>query len=118
MDKINIAEKLDSLHELWTPKIITQVNDMHVKIGKIQGEFEWHSHENEDEMFMVVSGEMTLRYRDRDVVVGPGECITVPKGIEHMPVAEQETHILMFEPAGTVNTGDNQSDKTVEPEWI
>lgn len=116
--KVNIAEKFALFTEHWSPKIIGQVGDMHLKLGRIQGEFEWHSHENEDELFYVVEGRMTLRFRDRDVVVEPGEFITVPRGVEHMPVSEVETKLLMIEPVGTVNTGDNDSDRTVDPDWI
>lgn len=118
MDKVNLSEKFSLFTERWSPKIVGQVNDMHVKIGKIKGEFEWHSHENEDEMFLVVDGRMILRFRDKDVIVNPGEFIVVPKGVEHMPVADEETQIMMFEPAGTVNTGDNESERQVEPEWL
>ncbi|BBD09849.1 cupin domain-containing protein [Desulfovibrio ferrophilus] len=119
MDKVNLKDKLALFSDLWSPKIVGQVGDMHLKLGKIKGEFEWHSHENEDELFYVVQGRMILRFRDKDVVLEPGEFITVPKGVEHMPVAEVETHLLMIEPVGTVNTGDNEgSSRTVEPEWI
>lgn len=119
MDKVNLKEKLALFDELWSPKIVGQVGGMHLKLGKIKGEFEWHSHANEDELFYVVAGRMTLRFRDRDVVLEPGEFIIVPKGVEHMPVAEEETHILLIEPVGTVNTGDNDpSERTVEAEWI
>lgn len=118
MDRINIQEKFALFTEHWSPRIIARVGDMHVKLGRIQGAFEWHSHENEDEMFFVIEGRMTLKFRDRDVELGPGECLVVPRGVEHMPVAGQETKIMMIEPAGTVNTGGNVSERTVEARWI
>lgn len=119
MDKVNLAEKFALFTEHWSPKIVGEVNGMHVKIGKIKGRFEWHSHANEDELFMVVAGRMVLRFRDKDVEVLPGEFIVVPRGVEHMPVADEETQIMMIEPAGTVNTGDNEaSERTVEPERL
>lgn len=117
-DKVNLTEKFALFSEQWSPKIVGQVNDVHIKIGKIQGEFLWHSHENEDEMFMVIDGRMTLRFRDKDVVVNPGEFIVVPRGVEHMPVAETETQLMMIEPVSTVNTGAEDTDRTVVPETI
>ncbi|WP_028588090.1 cupin domain-containing protein [Desulfocurvus vexinensis] len=118
MDKINIQEKFALFTEQWSPRIIARVGDMHVKLGRILGAFEWHSHENEDEMFFVIEGRMTLKFRDRDVELGPGECLVVPRGVEHMPVSQGETKIMMIEPAGTVNTGGNVSERTVEAQWI
>ncbi len=117
-EKVNLAAKFALFSEQWSPKIVGQVNDMHIKLGRIEGEFIWHSHENEDEMFMVINGSMTLRFRDKDVVVNPGEFIVVPRGVEHMPVAQSETQIMMIEPATTVNTGTRESDRTVNPEKI
>jgi len=117
-DKVNLAEKFALFSEQWSPKIVGRVNDVHIKIGRIEGEFLWHSHENEDEMFMVIDGRMTLKFRDRDVVVEPGEFIVVPRGVEHMPVAEAEAQILMIEPVSTVNTGGEESDRTVIPDTI
>jgi mannose-6-phosphate isomerase-like protein (cupin superfamily) len=118
VEKINIQEKFALFTERWSPRIIARVGDVHVKLGRIQGAFEWHSHEDEDEMFLVIEGRMTLRFRDRDVELGPGECLVVPRGVEHMPVAGEEAKIMMIEPAGTVNTGGNVSERTVEARWI
>jgi len=118
VEKINIQEKFALFTERWSPRIIARVGDVHVKLGRIQGAFEWHSHEDEDEMFLVIEGRMTLRFRDRDVELGPGECLVVPRGVEHMPVADEETKIMMIEPAGTVNTGGNVSERTVEARWV
>lgn len=117
-DAVNIADKLALFTEQWSAKLVGQVNDMHVKLVKIKGEFLWHSHESEDELFLVVSGRMTMHFRDRDVAVGPGEFIIVPHGEEHMPSSTQETAILLFEPATTINTGDAESDRTREVEPI
>jgi len=117
-DKINLDEKFALFSEQWSPKIVGQVNNMHVKLVKIGGEFIWHSHEVEDEMFFVTKGCMTMKFRDRDVVVNPGEFIIVPKGIEHMPACEEETFIMLIEPTETVNTGGEESDRTRNPESI
>jgi mannose-6-phosphate isomerase-like protein (cupin superfamily) len=102
---VNLAEKLAQFSEVWTQKKVAEVNDYEVKLAKVKGEFVWHSHEDTDELFLVVSGRLTIRHRDGDVVLGPGELSVVPRGVEHCPVAEEETAILLFEPAGTINTG-------------
>jgi mannose-6-phosphate isomerase-like protein (cupin superfamily) len=114
MDKVNLRETLASFSEHWQPRIVGALNGQEVKIAKIQGEFVWHHHENEDEMFLVVHGAITLQLRDRDVHLGEGEMFIVPRGVEHRPVAEQEAHILLFEPAGTLNTGNLRNDRTYE----
>jgi mannose-6-phosphate isomerase-like protein (cupin superfamily) len=118
--RVRLAEKFDLFSEQWSPKIVGQVNDMHVKIAKVEGDFTWHAHEQEDEMFLVITGELVLRLRDQpDVVLGPGEFVVIPRGVEHLPVAEHETEILMIEPASTVNTGTAGGDRTVENlDWI
>jgi len=113
MEKINLAEKLKQVSEYWSPKIVGEVNDFHVKIVKFQGEFLWHHHENEDEMFLVVKGTMRMRFRERDVPVNEGEFIIVPRGIEHMPVAEEEVHVVLFEPKSTLNTGNVRNERTL-----
>lgn len=116
---INLAEKFGKFTEHWSPKVIGQVNDLHIKIAKIQGEFVWHSHEDTDELFMVNKGRLTIRYRDGAATLGPGDIHVVPKGVEHQPVAEEECEIIMIEPAGTLNTGDAGGERTVEdPSWI
>ena len=118
-DKVNLNEKLGLFTERWTPKIVGELNGQHVKLAKVEGEFDWHHHEHEDELFLVVKGELVLRMRDRDVVLREGEFFIVPKGVEHQPYAEQETHILMLEPTSTLNTGNVRTEKTVDaPEWI
>ncbi|MCL4524274.1 MAG: cupin domain-containing protein [Acidobacteria bacterium] len=112
MDKINLAEKLARVSEYWSPKIVGQVNDSLVKVVKFQGEFLWHHHDNEDEMFLVVKGTMRMRFRDGDVLVREGEFIIVPHGVEHMPVAEEEVHVVLFEPKTTLNTGNVRNERT------
>lgn len=111
-DKVNIADKFHLFTDQWSPRLVGEINDMHIKLVRIHGEFIWHTHETEDEMFYVVAGQMVMKFRDRDVVVEPGEFIVIPHGEEHMPVAEEETQIMLIEPAGTVNTGGEVSHRT------
>ncbi len=119
MDKIVLTEKLLGIREHWSPRIVAELNEQHVKLAKIQGEFVWHRHEQEDELFLVLEGELSMQFRDREVTLLPGEMIVVPRGVEHRPVARKETHLLLFEPAGTLNTGDVVNERTIEsPEWI
>ena len=114
MKTINLAKKLETFDELWSPRIIAELNGQEVRIAKIQGEFVFHQHEDEDELFLVLSGKLQIRFRDGDVWLEPGEMIVVPRGVEHCPVAPEETHILLFEPAGTKNTGNLENERTVE----
>ena len=118
MDKINLTEKLSHIREFWTPGIIGQLNDAYVKLAKVKGEFIWHQHGAEDELFFVVSGRLLVRFRDRDVWLEKGELLIVPKGVEHMPVAQEEVHLMLIEPKTTVNTGDVRSDRRVGDRWI
>jgi mannose-6-phosphate isomerase-like protein (cupin superfamily) len=111
---VSIPDALAAFSEQWQPHRLTSVNDQDVKIARIQGEFVWHAHPDSDEMFLVISGELTLQLRDGDVVVGPHELYTVPAGVEHCPKAEVETVIVMVEKFGTVNTGDAGGDRTAE----
>ncbi|MEU9328340.1 cupin domain-containing protein [Streptomyces canus] len=103
---VNLADKLAQFSELWSQKKVAVLNDYEVKLAKLKGEFVWHTHEDTDELFLVISGRLTIQLRDGDVVLGPGELFVVPRGVEHCPLAEEETAILLFEPAGTINTGD------------
>ncbi|MFC1530502.1 cupin domain-containing protein [Gemmatimonadota bacterium] len=114
MQKVNLAEAFGRFEEQWSPKIIGEVNDCHVKLARVQGEFVWHRHETEDELFMVIKGRFTLRFRDRDVDLEEGELMIVPRGVEHLPVADEEAWLMVFEPATTLNTGDAESDRTVD----
>ena len=105
MQKVNLNEKLSQFSDYWNPRIVGELNGQHVKLAKIKGEFVWHSHENEDELFMVVKGSFTMQLRDKNIELHVGEFFIVPRGVEHRPVAEKECSILLFEPAATVNTG-------------
>lgn len=121
MDKIKVSEKFSLFSEEWTPKIIAESNGQLVKIAKGSGELVWHSHENEDELFMVFKGKLTIKLRDKNIDLCPGEMYVVPKGVEHCPLAEPDTHFMMIEPASTEHTGDNKSEVTVsvdDQEWI
>ena len=113
IEKVNLAEKFSLFAEHWSPKIAGELNGQQVKLAKLQGEFDWHHHEHEDELFLVVRGSLIIRLRDRDVVLDQGEFLIVPRGVEHQPVAEEEAHILLFEPASTLNTGNLQNNRTV-----
>ncbi|HLY19843.1 MAG TPA: cupin domain-containing protein [Bryobacteraceae bacterium] len=118
MQKVNLAEKLSLFSEHWTPKVAGDLNGQQVKLVKFQGEFVWHHHESEDEMFFVVCGSFRMDYRDggqeRAIHLHEGEFLIVPRGVEHRPVAEREVHVMLFEPANTLNTGNVRSHHTVE----
>jgi mannose-6-phosphate isomerase-like protein (cupin superfamily) len=114
MDKVNIAEKLSLFDEHWSPKIVGQVNDSLVKLVKFKGDFVWHKHDKEDEMFLVVKGRIRICFRDCDVDLDEGEFLVVPRGVEHRPVAGEEAHVLLFEPATVLNTGDVRNERTLE----
>ncbi len=113
MRKVNIKNSFASFTEQWSPKIVGEVNDSYVKLVKFKGEFVWHHHDDEDEMFLVVKGRMLMRLEDEDITVEEGEFIIIPRGVEHMPVAEEETHVLLFEPRSTLNTGNVKNERTV-----
>ncbi len=116
---INVAHKFDLIDEMWVPKIVAEVNGDHVKLDKFHGEFVWHKHDCEDELFFVVKGSIVVRFRDGEVAVKAGEMIVIPKGVEHKPTAEEEAHVLIIEPKGTLNTGDVEDDRTLpDLEWI
>lgn len=118
MQKVNLAEKLARFSDHWSPKAVGAVNDFHVKLVKLKGEFVWHSHDVEDELFLVLEGSLRMQFRDREVVVEPGEFIIVPHGTEHRPVADAEVHVLLLEPKSTVNTGTAGGERTRAVEWI
>ncbi len=111
--KVNIEEKLALFGEHWKPKIVGELNGQHVKLVKLFGEFVWHHHEEEDELFLVVKGRFRMEFRDRSVWIEESEFIVVPRGVEHRPVAEEEAHVLLFEPASTLNTGNVRDERTV-----
>ncbi len=114
MDKVNLAEKLATFHEYWQPRIVGELNGQHVKLVKFQGEFIWHHHDHEDEMFLVIEGAFRMEFQDRTVELKAGEFLIVPKGVEHRPVAEKEVEVLLFEPASTLNTGNVVNERTVQ----
>jgi mannose-6-phosphate isomerase-like protein (cupin superfamily) len=111
-DKVNLRQKLDSFSDHWSPKVIADLNGQQVKLAKFVGEFVWHHHDEEDELFMVIKGRFRMEFRDRDVWLEEGEILVVPRGVEHRPVAEEEVEILLFEPASTLNTGNVVNEKT------
>ena len=114
IDKVSLAQKLALFDDHWNPKIVGELNDSFVKLVKLKGEFVWHHHEAEDELFLVLKGSLLMRFRDKDVRVDEGEFIIVPRGIEHQPVATEEVHVLLFEPVATLNTGNIRNKRTVE----
>jgi mannose-6-phosphate isomerase-like protein (cupin superfamily) len=113
MEAINLSEKFGLFDDYWSPKVVGELNDFHVKLVKVKGEFVWHHHDNEDEMFLVVKGRLIIRLRDRDIVLNEGEFTIIPRGVEHMPVAEEEAHVLLLEPKSTLNTGNVGNERTV-----
>ena len=113
VDKVNIEEKLALFDERWKPKIVGELNGQYVKLVKFIGEFVWHHHDEEDELFLVLKGRFRMEFRDRSVWIEEGEFIVVPRGVEHRPVAEEEAHVLLFEPASTLNTGNVRDERTV-----
>ncbi len=113
MDKVNVTSELNKINEFWKPKIIGGLNDHLVKIAKLEGEFLWHKHDNEDEMFMVMDGTLIIKFRDKDVVVEKSEFIIIPKGVDHLPVASKPVSIMLIEPKETVNTGNIENERTV-----
>lgn len=120
MNKIILKEKLTKFSDYWSPKIIAELNESYVKLAKLKGEFVWHKHDHEDEMFFVLDGMLTIQFHDKEVMLEPGDMIVIPKGIEHRPVADQEVAVMLIESKTTLNTGDVvDSEKTVhELEWI
>ena len=113
MEKVNLSEKLSLFEEQWSPKIVGEINDSYVKLVKLQGEFVWHHHEDEDEMFLVLKGSLLIRLRDGEIRLREGEFVIIPRGVEHLPVAEEEAHVLLLEPKSTLNTGNIRNSRTV-----
>jgi mannose-6-phosphate isomerase-like protein (cupin superfamily) len=119
MDKVNLSAKLALLNDHWSPRIVGELNGQLVKLVKFQGEFLWHHHDDEDEMFLVVKGRFRMEFRDRHVWLEEGEFVIVPRKVEHRPVADHEAHVLLFEPASTLNTGNVRTERTIEqPTWL
>ena len=119
MDKINLADKFSRFSEHWQPKIVGELNGQYVKLAKLKGEFVWHRHETEDELFMVIKGQLVIKLRDRDVILNAGEFFIIPRGIEHLPVAETEVQVMLFEPKSVINTGNVHNERTLDrPEYL
>jgi mannose-6-phosphate isomerase-like protein (cupin superfamily) len=119
MEKVNIREKFAQFEETWSPRLVGRVNDMDVRLVKLRGEFVWHHHDDEDELFLVVHGRLKIEFRDRDIWLDEGEFLVVPRGVEHRPVAADDVHVVLIEPSGTVNTGNVENERTVRtPEVI
>lgn len=118
MRVINLAHKFTLFQEHWRPKVVGELNDMHIKLVKLKGEFVWHHHEQEDELFLVIHGTLVIKLRERDLVINAGEFAIIPKGVEHCPVAADEVQVMLIEPKSTLNTGNVQNERTVTAEWI
>jgi mannose-6-phosphate isomerase-like protein (cupin superfamily) len=118
IEVIDLAQKFSLFSEQWKPKIVGVLNDSYVKLVKVQGEFVWHRHENEDELFLVVRGPLIIRLRDRELTLRDGQFVVIPRGVEHQPFAESEAQVLLLEPKTTLNTGDVQNERTVDAAWI
>jgi mannose-6-phosphate isomerase-like protein (cupin superfamily) len=119
MEKVNVAEKFARFEDYWKPKIVAELNDSYVKLAKLKGDFVWHRHDNEDELFLVTKGNLLIRLRDGEIRIGPGEFVVIPRGVDHLPVAEEEVQVVLIEPRSTLNTGNVADEKTVaKPEWI
>jgi mannose-6-phosphate isomerase-like protein (cupin superfamily) len=113
MDKINLAQKFSKFNDYWSPKIVGELNDSHVKLVKLKGEFVWHHHETEDELFLVVKGSLQIKLRDQDIFLAEGEFVIIPRGVEHLPIADEEAYVLLLEPKTTLNTGNVGNERTV-----
>jgi mannose-6-phosphate isomerase-like protein (cupin superfamily) len=113
MKKVNISEKLALFSDHWNPRVVGRLNGQHVRLAKFQGEFVWHQHDREDELFLVVRGSFDMQFRDRVETLNEGEFIIVPRGVEHCPRADEEVHVMLFEPSSTLNTGESESDLTI-----
>jgi mannose-6-phosphate isomerase-like protein (cupin superfamily) len=113
IEKVNLEQKFGLFEEYWSPRIAGELNDSYVKLARLKGEFVWHQHDHEDELFLVVKGHLTIKLRDQDLELHPGEFVIIPRGVEHLPVAGEEVHVVLLEPKSTLNTGNVQSERTV-----
>lgn len=118
MNVVNLAQKFSLFQEHWSPRIVGELNDTYVKLARLKGEFVWHHHDQEDELFLVIQGKLLIRLRDRELWLTEGEFAIIPKGVEHCPVAEEEVQVLLLEPKSTLNTGNLQNERTVAAQWI
>ena len=113
VEKVNIAQKFTMFSKHWTPHIVGELNDSQVKVAKLKGEFVWHKHDDEDELFLVTKGKLLIRLRDKNISLAEGEFVIIPKGVEHLPVADEEVHVVLIEPKSTLNTGNVKNEKTI-----
>ena len=113
MNKVNLAQKFSMFQDYWSPKIVGELNDSYIKLVKLKGEFVWHHHDTEDELFLVIKGRLLIKLRDRDIYLEEGEFVIIPRGIEHLPIAEEEAQVLLLEPKTTLNTGNIGNERTV-----
>ena len=113
VEKVNIAQKFTMFNEHWTPHIVGELNDSQVKVAKLKGDFVWHKHDDEDELFLVTKGKLLIRLRDKNISLVEGEFVIIPKGVEHLPVADEEVHVVLIEPKSTLNTGNVENEKTI-----
>jgi mannose-6-phosphate isomerase-like protein (cupin superfamily) len=119
MDVVNLKEKFERFADYWSPKIVGELNGQHVKLAKLKGKFVWHQHDQEDELFLVVKGRLRILLRDREIAINSGEFFIVPKGVEHCPMADEECHVVLLEPASTLNTGNVRDERTIDHlQWI
>jgi len=114
MNKVNLEDKFSQFDGHWQPKVVGELNGQYVKLAKLKGEFVWHQHETEDELFMVIKGDLLIKLRDRDVILKPGEFFIIPRGVEHIPIAENEVEVMLFEPKSVINTGDILDERTLD----
>ena len=113
IEKVELAQKFDLFNEYWSPRVAGELNGSYVKLAKLKGEFVWHQHNNEDELFLVIKGHLTIKLRDQDIELDSGEFAIIPRGVEHLPIAKEEAHVLLLEPKSALNTGNVQSDRTI-----
>lgn len=118
MKTVRLAEAFEQIHEHWHPHIVARVNDTDVKVARVLGTFDWHHHKDQDELFWVQRGRLRIELRNGTVELGPGEMAVVPRGVEHRPVAEEEVELVLIEPTGTVNTGEERTERTVDADWL
>ena len=118
MQVVNLAQKFNLFQDAWHPRIVGELNDAYIKLARLKGEFVWHHHDSEDELFLVVQGRLVIQLRDRNLEVREGEFVIIPRGVEHCPLAQEEVQVLLVEPRSTRNTGDLENERTVEADWI
>ncbi len=118
VEVIDVSSKLEQFSDYWHPKILAELNESYVKVVKLKGEFVWHQHAGEDELFWVIKGKLVIKLRDQEITLRPGQFVVIPRGVEHLPVAAEEVHVLLLEPKTTLNTGNVTNDRTVDADWI